>query len=138
MSNISFQENEKIVSFTWESYKHNCNENKLEKKEKQRSYSGVHEKKSIEESRKSRIICKEGITYETHVDINNNTDDCIIEIPLPLTKPIQTPIAAGQYAFVYFDLETTGLGKNHINIKCISCFYFSDKDCEETHIMSLI
>ncbi|XP_062598207.1 uncharacterized protein LOC134259622 [Saccostrea cucullata] len=61
---------------------------------------------------------KEGITYETDADINNNVDNSITEIPPPLTKPIPTPIAAGQHTFVYFDLETTGL----------------DKDCEVTQI----
>ncbi|XP_062602687.1 uncharacterized protein LOC134264410 [Saccostrea cucullata] len=61
------------------------------------------------ESKKSQVssAVKEGITYETDANISNT------EIPPPLNKPIPTPIAAGQHTFVYFDLETTGLGKYH-------------------------
>ncbi|XP_061188202.1 uncharacterized protein LOC133196309 [Saccostrea echinata] len=54
---------------------------------------------------------REGRTYEPDTDMNNNTDpNSIKEIPPPLSKPVPTPITEGQYTFVYFDLETTGLG----------------------------
>lgn len=78
---------------------------------KRRTLKKVDSKNNQESS-----AAKEGITYETDVDINNNTKDSIIEIPPPLTKPLLTPIAAGQYTCVYFDLETTGLGKYHHSI----------------------
>ncbi|XP_061190461.1 uncharacterized protein LOC133198381 [Saccostrea echinata] len=56
---------------------------------------------------------REGRTYEPDTDMNNNTDpNSIKEIPPPLRKPVPTPITEGQYTFVYFDLETTGLGDN--------------------------
>ncbi|XP_061191031.1 uncharacterized protein LOC133199201 [Saccostrea echinata] len=80
---------------------------------KRRALKKAESKKNQESS-----AVKEGITYETDVDINNNIDNSITEIPPPLIKPISTPIAAGQYTFVYFDLETTGL----------------EKDCEVTQI----
>ncbi|XP_061186837.1 uncharacterized protein LOC133194959 [Saccostrea echinata] len=80
---------------------------------KRRALKKAESKKNHESS-----AVKEGITYETDVDINNNIDNSITEIPPPLIKPISTPIAAEQYTFVYFDLETTGL----------------EKDCEVTQI----
>ncbi|XP_062579761.1 uncharacterized protein LOC134241754 [Saccostrea cucullata] len=84
-----------------------------EEYKKRRALKKAESKKSQESA-----AVKEGITYETDADINNNVDNSITEIPPPLTKPIPTPIAAGQHTFVYFDLETTGL----------------DKDCEVTQI----
>ncbi|XP_062576656.1 DNA polymerase III PolC-type-like [Saccostrea cucullata] len=57
---------------------------------------------------------REGTTYKTCVDLNNNEGDMenITEIPPPLRKPQSTPIVHDQCTFVYFDLETTGLGKD--------------------------
>lgn len=53
--------------------------------------------------------------------MNNNEDmKNIIEISPPLRKPQSTPIDHGQCTFVYFDLETTGLGKcSHIDIEVV-------------------
>jgi uncharacterized protein YprB with RNaseH-like and TPR domain len=54
---------------------------------------------------------REGRTYEPGTDMNNNVEhNSIQEIPPPLSKPMPTPITEGHYTFVYFDLETTGLG----------------------------
>ncbi|XP_062602535.1 uncharacterized protein LOC134264259 [Saccostrea cucullata] len=67
----------------------------------------------IQKSQESSEI-REGTTYKTCVDLNNNEGDMenITEIPPPLRKPQSTPIVHDQCTFVYFDLETTGLGKD--------------------------
>lgn len=64
--------------------------------QKRRALKKVDSKNNQESS-----AVKEGITYETDVDINKNTDDSIIEILPPLTKPLLKPIAAGQYTLTW-------------------------------------
>ncbi|XP_061195134.1 uncharacterized protein LOC133203355 [Saccostrea echinata] len=76
---------------------------------KNRAMKKIDSQKSQESSE-----IREGTTYKTCVDLNNNEEDMenITEIPPPLRKPQSTPIAHDQCTFVYFDLETTGLGKD--------------------------
>lgn len=58
---------------------------------------------------------KEGNKYETDVDIMNTTDDSIIEIPPPLTKPHLTALQLGSI-HLYTLTWKEGLGKYHHSI----------------------
>ena len=56
------------------------------------------------------------------VDLNNNSQELdITEIPPPVVELEFSQLSPGQYTFVYFDLETTGLGKpNNIIVSPLS------------------
>jgi uncharacterized protein YprB with RNaseH-like and TPR domain len=89
------------------------------KRDKEREDTAIFKKKramkkiELRNSQDSSEI-REGTTYETSVDENNNREglEDITEIPPPLSKPRSTPIVNDDCTFVYFDLETTGLGKS--------------------------
>jgi hypothetical protein len=63
-------------------------------------------------SSESCRITREGTCYESNVNFHHNDSDCnILEIPAPQTAPKSSPLSDEKsYTYVYFDLETTGLG----------------------------
>ncbi|XP_062604243.1 uncharacterized protein LOC134266031 [Saccostrea cucullata] len=72
------------------------------------------EKKEQQSKHQKTCEVREGVSYETGVDMNNNIcSDDVCEIPPPITEPTCTVIKPGMdYAYVAFDLETTGLGQD--------------------------
>ncbi|XP_061184839.1 uncharacterized protein LOC133192851 [Saccostrea echinata] len=81
-------------------------------REKTLKYKRNRRIKKEERSTKQKTCeLREGETYNTAVDLNNNNHD-IIEIPHPLTEPTCQKLTSADYSYVSFDLETTGLGKD--------------------------
>ncbi|KAK3108332.1 hypothetical protein FSP39_005757 [Pinctada imbricata] len=68
---------------------------------------------------------REGTTYESGVDLNNNSPDTI-EIPSNVMTPTFQKVPDGKYSFVYFDLETTGL-RNDSHITQIGAIVGDEK-----------
>ena len=71
---------------------------------------------------------REGTTYESGVDLNNNNPDTI-EIPSYVPTPVFQKLPDGTYSFVYFDLETTGLSKCDRNLHCLYLYSNCNQDC---------
>ena len=65
-------------------------------------------KESRMSSQKSAEV-REGPTYETSVSLTAPRD--LSSIPAPLAPPTPSPVADKRQQLVYFDLETTDLGK---------------------------
>lgn len=75
------------------------------------------EKKEQQSNHQKTCEVREGKSYETAVDMNNNIcSDDICEIPPPQTEQTcKELIPRVEYAYVSFDLETTGLGMLEIS-----------------------
>ena len=58
----------------------------------------------------STLEMREGITYQTGVDVTGFPSESLEEIPPPPIPVLQLPLPSDDYTRVYFDLETTGLG----------------------------
>ncbi|XP_065941597.1 uncharacterized protein [Magallana gigas] len=86
------------------------------------------EKKEQQSNHQKTCEVREGKSYETAVDMNNNIcSDDICEIPPPQTEQTCKELIPGvEYAYVSFDLETTGLG-NDSEITQIGAAYIHDK-----------
>lgn len=76
------------------------------------------EKKEQQSNHQKTCEVREGKSYETAVDMNNNIcSDDICEIPPPQTEQTCKELIPGvEYAYVSFDLETTGLGMLEISL----------------------
>lgn len=78
--------------------------------------------KSKKQSALECIEMREGTTYESGVSLGDSSiADDINEILLPFTSPTISTAADGNYTFICFDLETTGLGLSSITQIASSC-----------------
>ena len=66
--------------------------------------------KSLKQSGVESKEIREGTTYESGVSLDDTTTIDIQEIPSPTTSPAVSSLPDGNYTFIAFDLETTGLG----------------------------
>lgn len=67
---------------------------------------------------------KEGTTYQSGVDLNPSATSSASteEIPDTVVRPTPTVVDKGNHTFIYFDLETTGLGTSCdiIQLACVA------------------
>ncbi|XP_061162473.1 uncharacterized protein LOC133171701 [Saccostrea echinata] len=87
---------------------------KAKERESTVEFKRRREKKEQQINHQKTCEVREGISYETGVDMNNNIcSDDVCEIPPPTTEPTCTVLKLGMdYAYVSFDLETTGLAQD--------------------------
>lgn len=71
-----------------------------------------YELKSSTAKQVSTAEIKEGTTYQPGVDLNPSATSSASteEIPDTVVRPTPTVVDKGNHTFIYFDLETTGLG----------------------------
>ena len=86
--------------------------NKKESKRKSSTSFGKRRAKlkSLKQSGVESKELREGTTYESGVSLDDTTTIDIQEIPSPTTSPAVSSLPDGNYTFIAFDLETTGLG----------------------------
>lgn len=79
-----------------------------------------YELKSSTAKQVSTAEIKEGAIYKSGVDLNTS-EDSIEEIPDATQPPTPRLVDEGGNTFIYFDLETTGLGTSCESIQ-LACF----------------
>ena len=70
-----------------------------------------YELKNSHQNKTTTTEMREGLSYETAVDVAGYSAESTEEIPPPMQPPVQRALPQQLYTRVYFDLETTGFGK---------------------------